>query len=256
MPVRNGEESPRPCGDKGAAAGGTSTGGQRKKRRKEAAQLKTYQIHLIRHGLTEGNREGRYIGSTDLPLSPEGAAGLLALRERYEYPRAEVFFSSPLLRCLQSINILYPDAKPVVIKELAECDFGEFERKSAAELEDREDFRRWISGSGNSAPPGGENSRDFILRTCGAFEQLVEALMKSGTAEALICAHGGTLMSVLSAYGLPKHSFSEWFAHPGCGYTVRITPGLWMRSRVMEVSAIVPAGFEEPEEPDSPGAQR
>lgn len=221
---------------------------------KKAMRLKTYQIHLIRHGLTEGNREGRYIGSTNLPLSPEGTAGLLALRERYEYPNAEIFFSSPLLRCVQTVNILYPDAKPVVIKELAECDFGEFEQKSAAELESRADFRNWISGDENSAPPGGESSRDFILRTCAAFEQIVTALMKSGTIEAVICAHGGTLMSVLSAYGLPKHSFSEWFANPGCGYTVRITPGLWMRSRVMEVSAIVPAGYAEREE-ESPGLQ-
>ena len=28
--------------------------------------MKTYKFHLIRHGLTEANRDGRYIGTTDL----------------------------------------------------------------------------------------------------------------------------------------------------------------------------------------------
>ena len=34
--------------------------------------MKTYKIHLIRHGQTEANAKGLYIGMTDLPLSPEG----------------------------------------------------------------------------------------------------------------------------------------------------------------------------------------
>ena len=29
--------------------------------------MKTYKIHLIRHGITEANQDGRYIGRTDLP---------------------------------------------------------------------------------------------------------------------------------------------------------------------------------------------
>ena len=30
--------------------------------------MKNYTIYLIRHGITEGNLEGKYIGLTDLPL--------------------------------------------------------------------------------------------------------------------------------------------------------------------------------------------
>ena len=36
--------------------------------------MKTYKIHLIRHGQTEANAKGLYIGMTDLPLSPEELA--------------------------------------------------------------------------------------------------------------------------------------------------------------------------------------
>ena len=36
--------------------------------------MKSYKIHLLRHGQTEANEKGLYIGRTDLPLSPAGQA--------------------------------------------------------------------------------------------------------------------------------------------------------------------------------------
>ena len=38
--------------------------------------MKSYQIHFIRHGATAANREGRYVGVTDTPLSQEGIGKL------------------------------------------------------------------------------------------------------------------------------------------------------------------------------------
>lgn len=66
--------------------------------------------------------------------------------------------------------------------------------------------------------------------------------MRSGTTSAVVVAHGGTLMSILSAYGLPRASFYDWMTENGCGYSMRITPGLWMRSMVAEVYDTIPAG--------------
>ena len=70
--------------------------------------MKTYKIHLIRHGQTEANAKGLYIGMTDLPLSPEGLAELLTLKREYTYPGAARFFTSPLTRCKQTLEVLYP----------------------------------------------------------------------------------------------------------------------------------------------------
>ena len=42
--------------------------------------MKTYRIHFIRHGLTDGNLEGRYIGVTDIGLSDVGADRRDAIR--------------------------------------------------------------------------------------------------------------------------------------------------------------------------------
>ena len=58
-----------------------------------------FKLHLIRHGLTAGNLEGRYIGAgTDLPLCDEGRAQLAALKRDFTYPPVELVFTSPLLR--------------------------------------------------------------------------------------------------------------------------------------------------------------
>ena len=60
--------------------------------------MKTFKLHLIRHGITAGNLQGLYIGSgTDLPLCDEGRAQLADLKERFAYPQVDTVFSSPLL---------------------------------------------------------------------------------------------------------------------------------------------------------------
>jgi len=97
--------------------------------------MKSYQIHLIRHGITDGNLAGQYIGSTDLPLCSAGEEQLRTLAEKYEYPAAEAYFVSPMKRCIETLDIIYPEANGIAIDGLRECDFGAFEGMTAAELQ-------------------------------------------------------------------------------------------------------------------------
>ena len=49
--------------------------------------MRSFKLHLIRHGLTEGNLKGLYLGSgTDMPLCEEGIQRLEKLREDFSYP--------------------------------------------------------------------------------------------------------------------------------------------------------------------------
>ena len=63
--------------------------------------MKTFKLHLIRHGITAGNLQGLYIGSgTDLPLCDEGRAQLADLKERFAYPPTSCSPGLPTsLRC-------------------------------------------------------------------------------------------------------------------------------------------------------------
>ena len=55
--------------------------------------MKYYKLHLIRHGLTQGNLDGRYIGSgTDLPLCEEGRAQLEGLPAKWPYADVALVF--------------------------------------------------------------------------------------------------------------------------------------------------------------------
>ena len=47
--------------------------------------MKSYTIHLIRHGVCEGNLEGRYVGRTQSPLAQEGRQALLELKRKGKY---------------------------------------------------------------------------------------------------------------------------------------------------------------------------
>jgi alpha-ribazole phosphatase len=204
--------------------------------------MKSYTIHLIRHGVTEGNLLGQYVGRTDLPLAKEGIEQLEQLKNSSPYPEAQVYYCSPLKRCVQTLEILYPGVQPILVDDFRECDFGDWEGKTAEELS-KEDpgFAEWMSGGKAVTPPNGESGGVFMHRVCAAFEKVVEGMLRSGVTDAVIVAHGGTIMSILSAYGLPRANFYDWLTESGCGYSLRITPGLWMRSMVAEVYATIPA---------------
>ena len=199
--------------------------------------MKTYKIHLLRHGLTEANDNGTYIGRTDLPLSPRGLSLLLDMKKQFTYPGAVRFFTSPLLRCRQTLEVLYPGCEPEVVEGLAECDFGEWEGRSVAQLKYDEQFQNWVSG--------GEDTAQFQQRVMSAFEQTVEQILRSGATDSVICTHGGVIMLLMTAYGLPQLPMKEWVTSDGAGFTLRITPSVWMREPKAEALCAIPWREEE-----------
>lgn len=201
--------------------------------------MKSYKIHVIRHGLTEANERGLYIGLTDLPLSPRGLRDLLTKKEEAEYPSATRFYTSPLMRCRQTLEVLYPGCKPQVVEGLAECDFGDWDGRSVEELQHDEAFGRWIAGEQKTIPDG-EDTEAFQQRVMQAFEGVVEDVLRSGEENAVICTHGGVIMLIMAAYAFPRAEMSAWGAESGCGFTLRITPSLWMREPVAEAIDYVP----------------
>ena len=201
--------------------------------------MKTYKIHLIRHGLTEANIKGQYVGNrTDLPLCDEGVDELRALRDTVCYPDIERLYTSPMLRCRQTAQIIYPDTDYTVIDEFAEYDFGEFEGKTASELESREEFSLWAAGK-IPAPPGGESTDNFIKRLAMGFRSVVEDMMKSGAGSAAVIMHGGASMMLLSACAVPRRKAVEWQSENGRGYSVLVTTSLYHSSGIIEVYDII-----------------
>ena len=103
-------------------------------------------LYLVRHGVTQGNLDGIYMGSgTDQPLCAQGAAQLRALAARFPYPKAETVFSSPMRRAVETVELLFPDAKDkIILADLRENAFGEIEGRKVTELVQDAHFKQWM----------------------------------------------------------------------------------------------------------------
>ena len=162
--------------------------------------MKTFKLHLIRHGMTAGNLQGLYIGSgTDIPLCDEGRAQLKELKERFEYPQVDTVFSSPLVRAVETANILFPNAgHQFTVHDLREAGFGVFENRPVKDLVKEEDFKKWITPGSGFVPEGAEPTEQFHARCAETLLKLFEYMIRMDVTEAACVTHGGVIMSMLS----------------------------------------------------------
>ena len=148
--------------------------------------MKTFKLHLIRHGMTAGNLQGLYIGSgTDIPLCDEGRAQLKELKERFEYPQVDTVFSSPLVRAVETANILFPNAgHQFTVHDLREAGFGVFENRPVKDLVKEEDFKKWITPGSGFVPEGAEPTEQFHARCAETLLKLFEYMIRMYVTEA------------------------------------------------------------------------
>lgn len=177
------------------------------------------EIMLIRHSITAGNLQRRYVGRTDEPLCPEGVR--LAEEKAELLLMPELVYTSPMLRCRQTAEILFPGMEPIAIDGLQETDFGRFEYKTYDELKDDPDYMAWLESSGTGEIPGGESLIRVKERVMEAFGRLVmDIMLQDYTERVAVVAHGGTIMTLLAALGEPRRGYYDWQVGNCCGYAV------------------------------------
>ena len=202
--------------------------------------MKSYVIHLIRHGAIDETLSGKYSGTTDPPLSDKGKLALKKLAFTHAYPQPPVVFSSPLRRCTQTCAVLFPERKPLVIDLKSIKSPPECYKQSGGMILPVILFylihKLFVVRKGFYV---------FQCCVCKIFESIVEGLMKTGSTECAVVTHGGVIMTLLAVYGLPQAKPFEWAMENGCGYSVRVTPMLWQRGKVTEVFSRVPVAKEE-----------
>lgn len=151
---------------------------------------------IVRHGVTDWNREGRFQGHLDPDLSAAGRreADLVAARiASDEALRPDRIVSSSLARAVETAAAIgracgvevVPDAR------LMEIGQGEWEGRTHAELEvaDPRRYRAWRDAAGVRQPPGGEPIGAAMTRAQAALDELAT----SGAATVCLVSHGGTI---------------------------------------------------------------
>ena len=172
-------------------------------------------VTLIRHGKTAGNLDRRYTGVTDAPLCPAGRAEV----ERAKKDEAlETVFVSPLVRARETAAILFPNAEQIVVEDLHEMDFGDFEGRTADEMANDPAYRAWVEDGCRGACPNGESTESFRKRVVDAFQKTLQ----TADGDPVFVVHGGVIMSVFGALAEPPRGFYEWQAENLGGFSAEV----------------------------------
>lgn len=189
-------------------------------RRRESPVMGSKIIYLMRHGDT--GLKGRYVGSSDVPLSP---LGLKQTRELCSYLNTvtlDAILCSPMLRCRQSIETLGRD--DVRYHDfLKEIDFGAWEKKSFEEIavEYRTLVDCWAKQDEKFAFPGGEAMSSFY----GRIGECAQHLRNVKEKEILVVCHGGVIRHLIcDLLHIPKEHYLLFDVAPGCYSTVQLFP--------------------------------
>lgn len=174
--------------------------------------MRPLQLVVVRHGVTDWNREGRFQGHLDPPLADLGLeqAALVGRRLAEQHDvRPERIVSSSLSRAMETAAAIGA-AMGIEVEgdaRLIEIGQGEWEGRTHAELEvvDARRYREWRAASGVRQPPGGEP----IAAARARIAELVEELQ--GAAQRTVClvSHGGSLR-ILAQHLLELPSGRSW----------------------------------------------
>ena len=132
---------------------------------------------LVRHGETALTSEKRYSGRGDVPLSDRGRAQAATIGARVAAfaPALAAVVTSPLSRCVDTAAAL-GEVPVVVDDDLVECDFGEWEGLTFAEVRARypAQLDAWLASTA-VAPPNGESFQAVAVRVRRAVRRLRQA---------------------------------------------------------------------------------
>lgn len=184
-------------------------------------------VVLIRHLKTPGNEKRQYIGRADEDLSEKEIQKFQQEQRQIFYPQVQKVIVSPMKRCVQTAELIYPEVQMRMDPLLKECDFGIFEGKSYEELKDRPEYQAWLDSGGTIAFPGGEGQADFRMRCVQGMLQQITRLCEEQAESAAFVVHGGTIMAVLERLAEDKEDFYHWQVENGGGYQMTVNVDEW-----------------------------
>ena len=164
---------------------------------------------LIRHGRTEWNVQGRVQGRTDIPLDETGRMQAQAVAKCLAGEKIDAIYASPLSRAFDTAAAIaaYHSCRIEKTEELTEIRFGEWEGKTARELEEQyadlwQDWN-WILHPEICRKMGAESADEILIRSLKALEK---ALCENAADATVVFVSHTMPIKLLSAYliGLPS----------------------------------------------------
>ncbi len=189
-------------------------------------------VLLVRHGRTTANAAGILAGRTaGVRLDETGLAQARTTGERIASVRVAQLVTSPQERCRQtarSIAAVHPESPSVAVdRGLAECDYGEWQGRSLAELR-KEKLWQVVQRHPSSVTfPGGESMPAMQHRAVEAVRRRDAAVeAEHGPGAVWVAVTHGDLVKVLLADALGMHLdlFQRLHVDPASVTVIQYTP--------------------------------
>ena len=164
-------------------------------------------ILLARHGESDWNRDRRWQGHADRPLTDHGREQARELAERLAATDLDAVYSSDLERARETATIVAErHSLPVQqLPALREVDVGSWSGLTRAEAEERfpDAYRRWTDGI--EGWDDGETYEELSERVLAAVREIVE---RNPGDRVLLVAHGGSIRAIhAAALGVNVHTY-------------------------------------------------
>ncbi|HID79909.1 MAG TPA: histidine phosphatase family protein [Aquificales bacterium] len=156
------------------------------------------QIYLLRHAQSEGNKRGLFQGSLDFPLSKEGKLQAQRAGEFLKRFKFDLVVSSPQKRAMQTAQIVAAilGLKVKVDGRLKEISYGILEGKSHREVEDWNEYQKWLENPVKN-PLQGVDPMDKLQERVESFLNDVPQWGK----KVLVVTHGGIVRAIICTVG-------------------------------------------------------
>ena len=151
---------------------------------------------LLRHLQSQWNKENRFTGWTDIPLSEEGIASADQVALKLANFKIDKVYTSPLTRNRTTVVLILRklDKKkvPIVIdKSLNERHYGKLQGLNKDEIKEKygqEQVQLWRR-AWDTAPPEGESLKDVYNRVVPFYQKNVENDLKQGKNVLIVASH-------------------------------------------------------------------
>jgi broad specificity phosphatase PhoE len=164
-------------------------------------------ILLARHGESDWNRERRWQGHADRPLTERGIAQARALADRLADIRLDAVYASDLLRARATAEVV---AEPrglrvQVVPDLREVDVGSWSGLTRDEARARFplDFARWLDGG-----PGWHDGESYEAMSERVLAAVMGVVGAHPDGRVLVVSHGGPIRAIhAAALGMDVHAY-------------------------------------------------
>lgn len=163
--------------------------------------MNSFSIYIVRHGITEWNRQERMQGHSDIPLDAEGRiqAEKISCRLAEVRPKIQQVWSSDLSRAVETAEAI---ARPLGIAIattplLRETDLGEWEGLTREDIQARgegDKLEAYRKDPYLHRPPGGETLDSAWARMNRVLEDIRNSAPSLRIA---IVGHGGSLRALI-----------------------------------------------------------